>query len=141
MHDLSIKFQFSQCNIVIFMHVPRYALDVLYHAVDTLATAGQNSLSLWHTLLFSWDLPDLKSYCLLEFQELTITYNNKNFSNQEDHKRVESGKSYKRNNIVFSENDPSTRQYEDDMKTIKNDIKTYSCRRGLRRRYLRFCHR
>ena len=67
MHDLSTKFQVSECNIVIFMHVPRYALDVPHHAVDTLATAGQNSLSLCHTLLFSWDLPDLKRYCLLEF--------------------------------------------------------------------------
>ena len=51
MHDLSTKLQVSECNIVIFMHIPRYALDVPHHAVDTLATAGQNSLSLWHTLL------------------------------------------------------------------------------------------
>ena len=69
MHDLSTKFQVSECNIVIFMHVPRYALDVPHHTVNTLATAGQNSLSLWHTFLFSWDLPDLKSYCLLEFHK------------------------------------------------------------------------
>ena len=51
MHDLSTKFQVSECNIVIFMHIPRYALDVSHHAVDTLATARQNSLSFWHTLL------------------------------------------------------------------------------------------
>ena len=69
MHDISTKFQASECNIVIFMHVPRYAPDVPHHAVDTLATAGQNSLSLWHILLFSWDLSDLKSYCLLEFHK------------------------------------------------------------------------
>ena len=63
----SFKFQVSEYNIVILKHVPRYALDVPHHAVDRLATATCNSLSLWHTLLFSCDLPDLKSYCLLEF--------------------------------------------------------------------------
>ena len=51
MHDLSTKFQVFEWNIVIFMHIPRYAPDVSHHAVDTLATAGQNSISLWHTLL------------------------------------------------------------------------------------------
>ena len=35
MHNLSTKFQVSECNIVISMHVPRYALDVPHHAVNT----------------------------------------------------------------------------------------------------------
>ena len=39
---------------------------------------------------------------------------------------LQSWKIWKRIGIVFSENVPSTRQrYEDDMKTIENDMKTY----------------
>ena len=45
---------------------------------------------------------------------------------------LQSGKILEHNDIVFIENDPSTRQrYEQDMKTIENDMKTYSCRRCL----------
>ena len=50
---------------------------------------------------------------------------------------LQSGKILEHNDIVFGENDLSTRQryekdmYEQDMKTIENDMKTYSCTRRL----------
>ena len=68
MHDLSSKFQVSECNVVIFMHVPRYALDVPHHAVDTLATAGQGGI------VFSYDRHNMQIFngknCVPDFYAL-----------------------------------------------------------------------
>ena len=86
MHDLSAKFQVSECNIAIFMHVPRYALDVPTTLSTHLQLPGK---ILYHsgTLFSSLGIClILKVIACLSSTNNPGTQASNNFSNQADPK-------------------------------------------------------